>query len=93
MELTTLRRFIEQKYREFEEHSAEAYARNGRRYCTHFEDESLFWTIQDWYGMKGEITEEEYKYLYEVWNLSKDLVDAIVRGDIDDTESYLSYNQ
>lgn len=47
MELTTLRRFIEQRYREFEEHSAEAYARNGRRYCTHFEDESLFWAIQD----------------------------------------------
>lgn len=74
IELTTLRRFIEQKHREFEEHSAEAWARNGRRYCTTFEAESLIWAIQDWYSMKGEFTKEEYQYLEEVWYITPDEV-------------------
>lgn len=87
MQLTTLKAYIEQRQKEFEEHQAEYRSRNGGR-CSSitFEEETLIWIIQDWYGMKGEFTDEEYEYLYEVWCLSKDLVDAVTKEDIDDGE-------
>lgn len=36
-----------------------------------FEDEDLLWAIQDWYGSIGEFSEEELRYLEEVWDLDQ----------------------
>lgn len=82
MELTTLQAYIEQQQKEFDEHQAEYRARTGGRGSSiTFEEETLIWTIQDWYSMKGEFTDEEYEYLYEVWCLPKDLVNEIIKED------------
>lgn len=82
MKLTTLKAYIEQKQKEHDDHITEYKMRNNGHYSgIPFEEENLIWAIQDWYGMKGEFTEEELYYLEKTWGLNQVDIESIVKGD------------
>lgn len=75
MAFTTLQDHIEQRKREYDEHAKEYEEEMGHAPVITFGDEMLPWALQDWYSSFGYFTEEEYKYLEEVWGLYPHEVD------------------